>query len=308
MRKAQRDEWVDEALDAVMSAVAADSWLVGVLVFKGARILGARSSLPARRSFDIDAGLTPQFLETAPSVADQAKRIEVAFHEALTKYFTRLPVVRYAVRSVKVEIKPSVRGHPLGWTGFRVEIGLTDTMRARVNALEALVIDLSHPETLGAASVADLEVEGGGVVHAYTMERIAGEKLRAYLQSLPTYAAKMFRPGDARRTKDVYDLALIERQVPTTNLEFWTRVGEEFRVACEDRLVDCKGLESFREDVVGTKRAYELEIEAPIAIEWNDAWAAIEAIVRGLEARRVVPLHFAVPAGPTVLPEVERRG
>ena len=58
------------------------------------------------------------------------------------------------------------------------------------------MIDLSAPESLGPLAIADLDVDGRQVV-AYTLERIAGEKLRAFLSTLPTHLAKIAKPGAA---------------------------------------------------------------------------------------------------------------
>lgn len=54
----------------------------------------------------------------------------------------------------------------------------------------------------------------GHVVMAYTLQRIAGEKLRAFLSSLPTYRRQVKTPGEVVRVKDIYDLACILRVAP----------------------------------------------------------------------------------------------
>lgn len=76
-------------------------------------------------------------------------------------------------------------------------------------------------------------------MHAYTLVRIAGEKLRAFLSSLPAYRAKVKKPGEAVRAKDLYDISRIRRVHGLEQIEFWRRAGEEFHVACRYRYIDC---------------------------------------------------------------------
>ncbi len=81
----------------------------------------------------------------------------------------------------------------------------------------------------------------GLTVQSYTLERITGEKMRAYLTSLPVYRSKIGRRPDTPRFKDLYDLARIRRRFDLADNAFWRTASREFGLACESRFVDCAG-------------------------------------------------------------------
>jgi hypothetical protein len=122
----------------------------------------------------------------------------------------------------------------MGWDAFKVRMNVNDLSK-HVRGLPALEIDVAAPEELLDTSVATIEV-GGHRVYAYTLERIAGEKLRAFLSSLPAYRAKVKKPGEAVRAKDLYDVSRIRGVYGLEQVEFWRLAGEEFRLACPVRL------------------------------------------------------------------------
>ena len=63
-----------------------------------------------------------------------------------------------------------------------------------------------------------------------------GEKLRAYLSSLPAYRKKLDRPGEAIRAKDLYDITrILQREQLPGSTGFWKAALAEFRVCCESR-------------------------------------------------------------------------
>ena len=111
---------------------------------------------------------------------------------------------------------------------------------AGVRGLPMLEIDVAAPETLGPDAVETITVKGIPA-RVYALHRIAGEKLRAYLTSLPAYRRKM-QGGDREfRVKDLHDIARILRARPVSDAKFWTEASHEFQLACESRLVDCRG-------------------------------------------------------------------
>ena len=154
---------------------------------------------------------------------------------------------------------------------------------------------MAAPEELLGTSVATIEV-GGHRVYAYTLERIAGEKLRAFLSSLPAYRAKVKKPGEAVRAKDLYDLSRIRRVHGLEEAEFWRLVGKEFRVACRSRYIDCQGLTTFQEQWAVTRKTYE-EATIPKDISFEEAEATLGAVVNFLEAQGFVPFTFPLPEG-----------
>ena len=279
--------WQNDALAEIFRAIAQSETLCARLIFKGGRILHHRLGGEARQSYDIDAALTQAFVDMFPARDAQQQAIHAELMIALTRCFQRRDPVRYELRDVRVELQPR-DSHPLGWNAFKVRIRLVDFTLQRGETSPTLVIDLSAPESLGPLAIADLDVDGRQVV-AYTLERIAGEKLRAFLSTLPTHLAKIAKPGAAVRAKDLYDVARITMAKPLADVAFWDAVAEEFVRACASRLVDCTGIASFAERLEVTQAAYEGDPTIPKDIPFGDAWSAVREIVAHFEVRKVVP-------------------
>ena len=96
------------------------------------------------------------------------------------------------------------------------------------------------------------------------------------------------------RVKDVFDIARILRERPLHDREFWTAASEEFRFACESRLIDCSGLDSFEEDLATTQSSYENDPTIPKLISFDEAWRSIRDIVVFLESIHIVPFEFPI--------------
>lgn len=293
----QATQWKNDVLDEVFAALAASNTLTARFIYKGARVLNRRLGTNDRQSLDIDINLTTAFQAEYPDRKEQAAALQAEILLALTRYFGEQDIVRYEVNNVRVSLKPKA-DHPHGWNAFGVRIGITDRSRPGVTTFPALELDIAAPETLGAQAVAPLEVDGHEVI-AYTLERIAGEKLRAFLSSLSAYRTKLQRPGDAVRAKDIYDIARIERVRPIGANEwtsFWTTAGGEFRLACQSRYIDCAGIETFTEHFDVTRATYDTDAALPKDdIPFDRAWKALERIVEYLIQHGVVPFAFPLP-------------
>jgi hypothetical protein len=127
----------------------------------------------------------------------------------------------------------------------------------------------------------------------YALHRIAGEKLRTYLTSLPAYRRKM-KGGDREfRVKDLYDLARILRARPASDAIFWTEAGHEFHLACKSRMVDCRGLESFMENWPLARQRYETD-RSLVHVPFDEAESALKSVVGLLDRQGLFPLEFLV--------------
>lgn len=288
------EQWKNEMMAQVFSALASSPSLVGQLVFKGAQVLSRRLNDHARQSYDIDANLIQPLGVGTPESAARKEKLQQDIRIALEQHFGSQDPVRYTVESVRLELKPSPRGHQHGWNAFLAVIGLRQPS-APTNPLPGLQLDMAAPEELGARSIAPLSVNGHDV-NAYTELRIAAEKLRAFLQSLPTYRAKMSRHGEVVRVKDLFDLKRILQRHELADEEFWSAVAAEFRNACASRYVDCAGWTSFAEDSDITRASFEYDPTIPKSWAFEEVWAALEAIVRRLEALGLFPMNFPLPA------------
>ncbi len=299
MNSEQRNIWKNEVLDTIFEALAASPELRDVLIFKGARVLNRRLANGGRQSLDLDTNLSSGFADQIPGREEQARYLERHFKVTLTRYFERQSPVRYSIQGLRVRLKPP-REHPRGWNALEVAISLADKANPQVLGMPRITIDVAAPEQLLPTSTAPLRIGEHDVV-AYSVERMAGEKLRAFLSSLPTYRKKIPRRDGARRVKDIYDFARICHHHPPDDLEFWRRAGRDFHKACESRFVDCVGIASFGESQAVTRDAYDKDPTIPKDISFDDAWGLLESVVSLFEREQIVPFTFAVES---VAPEL----
>ena len=287
MRPDQFERWKSDALGEIFAAIAASESLRAALIFKGARVLNLRLDLE-RQSLDLDSSLTTEFALEITDLKAQADFLQSALGTAFERYFSGQRVVRYTVERVTLRS----REHPLGWDSHAAFIRLRDGQFAGVLGLPVLEIDVSAPEQLSAHAVSDLHI-GDHTVRAYTLERIAGEKLRAFLSTLPDYRQKVKKPGEAIRVKDLYDLTRIHRAL--YDQEFWRKAAEDFKLACASRYIDCDGLDSFRQNWPVTQQAFTSDPTLPKDITFAEVEAMLTAIVEFLLREKILPLSFPLP-------------
>jgi hypothetical protein len=291
MNQNDREHWKSQVLDEVFIALAASKQLEEALVFKGARVLNVRLG-NGRQSLDLDSNLAAPFIQKYPDREAQRDFLEREITRAVRQHFEQQNTVRFELISADVHTYPP-KSHPMGWDAFKVKLKVNDLSKY-VTGLPAIEIDVAAPEEIKSTSVSTIEV-GGYRVHAYTLERIAGEKLRAFLSSLPAYRAKVKKPGEAVRAKDLYDLSRIHRVHGLEQIDFWQSAGEEFRIACRSRYIDCQGLVTFQEQWDVTRKTYTVAT-IPKDISFEEVEVTLVAIVKFLETNRVVPFTFPLPS------------
>lgn len=297
MNEEQRSRWKSEALDFVFEAMARSERLTEWLIYKGARILNRRLGSEERQSLDIDSNLAREFIE-GRTRQQQGETLEKEIRSALVDFFEEQDPVRYEVVSVRAEYNPQIgKQHAKGWDSIQIRISLKDLSQPSTLGFPRLDIDVAAPESLRDGSVDPLPV-GDHEVYAYTLPRLAGEKLRAFLSSLPAYRQKVSKPGEAIRAKDIYDLVRIEREYPLTDTEFWREVASEFRLACDSRYIDCYGIETFEEGLERTREAYYQDKTIPSAtITFEEAWCVIRGIADTFTAWGTFPFTSPIPGG-----------
>lgn len=289
MNPSQQNAWRDVILGEILCAISQVPSLQSALVFKGARILHLHLQT-GRQSMDIDANLQLEFQQQHPDRDDQAAWFTDQFARALRQHFEAQEPVRYELSSVRIEKRPAQDRHPRGWDGFVAAFVIIDQKLAGRRGLPTLELDLAAPETLGPAAVCDLPFRDT-TIRAYALHRIAGEKMRAFLSSLPAYRQKISLRPRAVRAKDLHDLALILAAKPITDADFWRKAAHEFRLACESRLVDCHGPETFYENWAMTKTAYESDPTLS-AVSWEEAENAVGEILDLFSSLEIYPfLH-----------------
>jgi len=244
-------------------------------------------------SLDIDANLDAVYASLQPERERQKAFLEENVGKATSRYFESQDPVRYELSRLRIDLKPKDH-HPLGWNAFLITVSLIDHKRVGVRGLPSITIDVAAPELLSDLSIAELALEGA-TIRAYSLERIAGEKASAFLSTLTTYRAKMNKPGEAVRVKDLYDLTRIIRAKPISETQFWTVAGREFRLACESRYVDCSGLDSFKEGWTETRALFEASGIIPKDCTFEDAEATILSIVEFWRKDNLIPFSFPLP-------------
>jgi len=289
MDQALQTTWKDELLGEILRAVSMHAPLKPVLIFKGARILNLHLG-NQRQSLDIDANLHFEFQREVPEPQEQTAWFEKQLTTALRNYFEDQEPVRYELDAVKVVRNPPVTPHPRGWDGLVAKIKVTDQKHLGVRSLPTVDLEIAAPEELGENAICQLPLDGI-TIQAYALHRIAGEKMRAFLTSLPAYRSKINSPQRDVRAKDLHDLARILEAQPIGNEEFWKGAANEFRLACQSRYVDCEGPETFNQDWSRTKAVYESEAQLS-AVHWQDADDALSAILALFESLGVFPLSF----------------
>ena len=153
-------------------------------------------------------------------------------------------------------------------------------------------MDMAAPETLGPDAVETLTVQGIPA-KVYALHRIAGEKLRALSYVASALPAKDARGCQKFRVKDLHDIARILRARPASNEEFWTKAGGEFQLACQSRLVDCQGLESFMENWSLARERYEADGSLR-NVTFDEAERALKIVAGLIEGQRIFPLEFPI--------------
>jgi hypothetical protein len=296
MKPDHANQWKDALLDEILEAISSSSFLAETLIFKGARILARHLPDVARRSLDIDANCTQAFVENYPDRAEQAHRLESEFQNSIRRKFESEEPVKKSLEFVRVRPKPP-QDHPRGWNAFEVSIRVIDSSLSSPRGVPTLRLDIAAPETLTTHSTQEIEI-GGRRLRVYTLERIAGEKLRAFLSSTPAHQAKTQRTGGALRVKDLHDLACILRNTRIADNAFWDKVAVEFRTACAGRFVDCDGWPTFAAVTEIARGNYEKDPTLPRSFPFDSAWAAVHDIIRHIERTGTTPFAFALPAVP----------
>jgi hypothetical protein len=286
MNPSQHNQWKDAILAEILRAISNHAPLKNALVFKGARILSLHLG-SGRQSLDIDANLQMEFQRQKPDRDQQAEWFEAQLTNALRNHFEDQEPVRYEIISVQIVKRPAQDRHPRGWDGFLAKFSIADQKHRATRGLPTLELDLAAPETLGPDAVCELLLNGT-TIQAYALHRIAGEKLRAFLSSLPAYRKKIGQSPRDVRAKDLHDLALILAAKPITDAAFWQSAAHEFQLACASRLVDCQGPATFYENWAMTQAAYESDPTLSF-VPWESASNALASIMGISSTQSIFP-------------------
>ena len=289
MNQTEREYWREEVLQFVLKAMSESEELTDALVFKGAWVLNYHLQT-TRRSRDIDTNLSSEFVFRHPETEEQRIYLEHWIRSSVGGFFENQAIVRYQLDNVIIEHSE----HPMGWNSFTVRLRISDNAKASVLGLPSLEIDIASPEELSDISITNGAL-GSRLARAYSLERIAGEKARAFLSSLPTYCKKLHKPHTNIRVKDLYDLVRIGQARPLSNVSFWTAAGHEFERACRSRFVDCFGWLSFAERWAEAEVLFTADPTLPKDVRFDEVADLLPRIVATWEVQGVIPLLYDLP-------------
>ena len=288
MNLLQRERWLNEVLREVMAALMHDEYLRQALVFKGAWILNLHLG-ESRHSMDIDATAEPSWGQQMGSLDNQEAFLQQHLPRAVRRHFERQNPVRFILEDAKFERNPA-NPHPRGWDMMRVKLVIHDHSQTNVRFMPPAELEVAAAESYGSDAV-EWKDFLGAPARVYALHRIAGEKLRAYLTSLPEYRAKMHGGSREFRVKDLHDLARIVRQRPLENGVFWKKSMQEFKLACKSRFVDCAGPQTFLQGWAQARLRYEQDRHLS-AIPWAEAENALNQILANMRADAGFPWIF----------------
>jgi transcriptional regulator with XRE-family HTH domain len=294
----EANRWQLLALDEIFKALASSRDLSQQLIYKGARVLRLRLQEELRASFDIDASLA-NFSANVEMATDEDSREKIRrlVHRAIETYFEGKEPVRYELKRSTITHRRKSGPHPRGWDIYWLELDVRDLMAETTGAIPGqLRIDIAAAEKLSERSVSPIELDGR-TINAITLERIAGEKLRAFLSSLPFYRDKIRDRTltERRRVKDLYDVVRIVRRQPVIDGDFWNTVGVEFRLACESRCIDCGEFMGFKQDWDETRKLYAADKTLPTDVTFDQVETTLDRIIQFLSEKKIVPFSFDLP-------------
>jgi hypothetical protein len=292
----REDKWKSETLDQVFNALALSAELSERLVYKGARVLRLLLNEVTRASLDIDASLANIAANVSVSEED-LEHLRALANTTITTYFESQEPVRFTLDRTAIANRRRSGDHPRGWNVYWLDLAVRDmTAGNTLGAIPALRIEIASPELLSEHSVSRIDLNGHQV-NAVTLERMAGEKLRAFLSSLPAYRKKLGQKIHPPRVKDLYDLARILRKRPLEDEKFWRTSGGEFLLACQSRYIDCAGIQTFQEEWNNTQAAYTADPTIPDDVPCSEAASSLEQIVANMATMALFPFSFGLPAG-----------
>jgi len=123
MDQTQRNQWVNEVVGEVFSAMAADEVIREALIFKGARVLNMYLG-DDRQSLDVDSNFTAEFAQGHPDLELRRLWAEENLKRAVQNYFENQNPVRFRLDTIKVKRDPNSDPHPRGWDGLRASISI----------------------------------------------------------------------------------------------------------------------------------------------------------------------------------------
>ncbi len=206
-------ELLEKIKKLTISALLADDLLMGVLVLKGGNALGIVYDITNRGSLDIDFSMEKDFTDTEKNrIRNQASYL---LNDEFNKEGLRAIDVQFLDRPGKID--ESVKGF---WGGYKLSFKIIteaiyqkykdDEQALRVHSVsltagdkKTYTVDISKYEYIGKVRPQEID---GTVIHAYSPEMLALEKVRAICQQDKDYRNIIISMTQRPRARDFYDI------------------------------------------------------------------------------------------------------
>lgn len=259
----------DYALSYLLAGIHSTPDLAAVMAFKGGTALRKCFFRGYRFSEDLDFTLRDRW--EADRVEDALQRAAAAAVELTAPYG------RFGFTVEKTNHREE---HPFGQIDLRVRVdyptGASLPIKVEITRDEPILLPLLRLNLIHLFQDEELEAE----VFCYSLEEIAMEKLRAFLQARQYLERREW----LNRARDLYDLAQLWSQE-----EFqvgWASLREPLRQKAEARGVDFAGPDDFRDERV--LRVYQQQWEprlrgfVPQLPAFEEARAALDQVLAAL--------------------------
>lgn len=222
---------LDRIKRLTIAALLADDLLMGVLVLKGGNALGLAYDMTSRGSLDIDFSMAKDFTDAEKNrVKNQASYL---LNDEFNKEGLHAIDVQFLDRPGKID--ESVKDF---WGGYQLSFKIVtdenfqkyknDLQRMRIHSIslttgdnKAYTVDISKYEYIGRVRPREID---GTVIHVYTPEMLALEKVRAICQQDNEYKHIIISMTQRPRARDFYD---IHNLYTTFKLDFTTAENVE---------------------------------------------------------------------------------
>lgn len=204
---------IERIKELTISALVSDDLLVGLLVLKGGNALGIAYDITNRGSIDIDFSMEKDFNN------NEIKRLTNELDRILNNEFNRENLFVFDIVFRK---KPSIIHSNVEdfWGGYELVFKVINNklkesignnieeLRKRAipiyeNNSPIFSVDISRYEYVKSATKKDIK---GAIVHVYTPEMLALEKLRALCQQVKDYKNIVISMTPKSRARDFYDI------------------------------------------------------------------------------------------------------
>ncbi|MFC1705930.1 nucleotidyl transferase AbiEii/AbiGii toxin family protein [Planctomycetota bacterium] len=226
----------------MLRAVAGHDKLKQVLVLKGAYATEAITGTE-RSTTDIDLTARQDFCTFDQAGEESLKHLFFVAVEQHLEVHDR----DWTLETTSARKKPKGNRHPFGWDGFFVKV----TLLYRRREQQVVELDVSFGDfTSGTVHLECCttglrltEEQSTHVLEAYSPEQVIAEKLRAFLQQLPTHRKKIGARANPPRVRDIRDIAVLMDS--TEDALDWESLAASFRDKCAAKSVDCRSPADF---------------------------------------------------------------